>query len=212
MRDYLTIPLRERAARRKKDPVNFAKYPIAVGGIFTLEGEGRVTPHNGCFASLRVHGPAHKVYSGRAINHTGWYTDHFQDNTLWGVVFRLPHGRFMAGTEDSWGNRTIYHEEGVFECDQEAALRADRVAENEAEKERDYQAKEEAERKIEENKEEIARIREELRGLCKELRPVNLSPSICEAVRFKMKTLLKEKAKLYTEIRKFSKNYWEAVA
>lgn len=212
MRDYLTIPLRERAAMRKKDPVNFAHCPIAVGGIFTLEGAGKATAHNGCFASLRIHGPAHKVYQGRAINHEGWFMDNDQLETVWGVVYRLPHGRFMVGTEDSFGNTAVASDEGVFDCDQEAALRADRIAEIEAEKNREFYAKDTAERRIEENKEEIARIRDEIRDLCGELRPVNLTPAICGAVRSRMKFLLGEKARLWAEIRKFSDNYWEAIA
>ena len=82
---------------------------------------------------------------GRAIDHSGWYTDEHRDGAkIRGVVFRLPHGRgFLAGWSMGEGMVTsldacLYGEET------DAALAADELAESAAEAERDYQAAAEA--------------------------------------------------------------------
>lgn len=76
---------------------------------------------------------------GVRIDHEGWFTDpDFQDQTIRGIVFRLPHGRgFLAG----WSmGESMAAEVGrrIYQSDREAARAADRDAESVAEREREH--------------------------------------------------------------------------
>lgn len=92
------------------------------------------------------------------INHTGWWTDEYQDQKIRGIVFRLPRSRgFLAGwTMGESMASTV--EVDIYETEREAAYAADSMAESAAEKEREYQAKEEAERLAEEEREEAEEL------------------------------------------------------
>lgn len=80
-----------------------------------------------------------------SIRHTGWLTDEFGDSeTIRGVVFRLPSGRgFLAGWSMGEGMASSL-EYAVYDDESAAAHVADSLAENAAEKEREYQAAERA--------------------------------------------------------------------
>ena len=83
--------------------------------------------------------------SSVSINHTGWYCDDYYDQKIRGIVLRLPRSRgFLAGWSRGEGmaSNVDYH---VFETEQEAALCADSMAENAAEREKEYQAQMQAE-------------------------------------------------------------------
>ena len=74
------------------------------------------------------------------IKHTGWYCDDYYDEKIHGIVFRLPRSRgFLAGWSMGVGmiSNVDYY---VFESEQDAAHCADSMAENAAEREREYQA------------------------------------------------------------------------
>lgn len=80
---------------------------------------------------------------GRIEN--GWYTDsEFQDETLSGVVFLLPHGRFLAGYErqDRKGRAVdtgaVVDFSETYETALDAARAADSLAESAAESEREW--------------------------------------------------------------------------
>lgn len=90
---------------------------------------------------LRFVGYADDIAKTR-IKHRGWFCDEFQDRTLRGVVYRLPHRRFVPGyycTDDSRGSVTLAFDDV---CDEEidAAILADNLAESVAESEREYDA------------------------------------------------------------------------
>lgn len=76
---------------------------------------------------------------GVRIDHEGWFSDSFQDQTIRGIVFRLPRSRgFLAGWSMGKGmcgdiSRRVYRTE------REAARAANREAESVAEREREYQ-------------------------------------------------------------------------
>ncbi len=82
----------------------------------------------------------------RTIRHTGWFTDDegFSE-TIRGVVFRLSHGRgYLSGhSMGKW--MSSYLEYHVYSNQTDAARVADRMAEHAAEREREYQAKQDAE-------------------------------------------------------------------
>jgi len=76
---------------------------------------------------------------GASIKHTGWWTDEHCDSKIRGIVVRLPHGRFLAGW--SMGESMASSIElDVYDDIIDAARAADSIAENAAEREREYQA------------------------------------------------------------------------
>lgn len=94
------------------------------------------------------------------IDHTGWFTDTFQDSMARGIVARLTHGRFIAGYEwDSNGERVYF--DAVHDNERDAALMADEHARVFAESAREHDEKYQAAKKIEENIEgAFVRLRE----------------------------------------------------
>ena len=86
------------------------------------------------------------------INHKGWYSDEWQEYTIRGLVMRLPNNRgFLAGW--SMGKGMIsFVDYDVFLDEVDAAQCADSMAENAAEREREYQAKWEAEQALEDER------------------------------------------------------------
>jgi hypothetical protein len=76
------------------------------------------------------------------LNHTGWFADNFQDQTIFGIVIFLPHGRFLAGWSMGEGMASSYDGE-IYTDAEEAARAADSLAEDAAEAEREYQEEEE---------------------------------------------------------------------
>jgi hypothetical protein len=119
--------------------------------------------------SFRFAGYAHKIIK---LNHTGWFTDEYQYETTKGVLFRMTHGRFIAGCTDAWnwcdkshsgpvmfkcdssGNVEIYHDETS------AAIAADHIAENWAELCREDNVKQSAESRIEDMRCEVKRLKD----------------------------------------------------
>lgn len=91
---------------------------------------------------------------------TGYYCDeHGDGDTVKPVVFTLPNQRgFLAGWSKGEGMCGSVAP-GIYESEHEAALGAHALTENDAEREREYQARERA---MEEEREH----EEELRGMC----------------------------------------------
>lgn len=96
------------------------------------------------------------------LNHTGWYSDEFGDSEkIRGLVFRLPRSRgFLAGWSMGEGMASAL-ECDIYETEREAALAADSLAENVAEREREYQEKQ--------REEEEARERESVESFAEEV-------------------------------------------
>lgn len=74
----------------------------------------------------------------RTIQHTGWYCDEYQSDTIGGLVVLLPHGRFIAGWTMGDKMASSVHCDIVYDDELTAALQADTIAEQTAERERDY--------------------------------------------------------------------------
>lgn len=93
-------------------------------------------------AGLRLVDYADKL-APRSVRHQGWYLDsEFQDEVYRGAVWRLPHSRgLIAGYCDPNNDGAAFVEIRLIDADDTvgAAHAADRIAELEAEKERDYQ-------------------------------------------------------------------------
>ena len=76
---------------------------------------------------------------GARIEHTGWWTDEYCDSKIRGIVVRLSHGRFMAGWSMGEGMASAIAP-GVYFDIVDAARAADSMAEDAADREREYQA------------------------------------------------------------------------
>lgn len=79
--------------------------------------------------------------SGVRISHKGWYCDDCCDEKTRGIVMRLPNKRgFIAGWSmgEGMASSVDYY---VFDNERDAAFGADSMAENVADREREYQAK-----------------------------------------------------------------------
>ena len=72
------------------------------------------------------------------INHTGWFCDGYGDGSkIRGLVVYLPHGRFMAGWSMGEGMASSVDAD-LYDDEISAAYAADSMAENAAEKEREF--------------------------------------------------------------------------
>ena len=155
----------------------------------------------------------------RRVDHTGWYTDSFQDGTLSGHVLQLPghDGKpiYIPGTAHSdWDGITLYPL-NMFDDALECAQAADSYAEHAAESEREYQAKDQAKQQIAELHEEIVTLRADARALIREMKTARNTastyPVICKALRDKLADIREESRKAYERITKLQNNYWYAV-
>lgn len=80
--------------------------------------------------------------NGANIHHTGWFCDEFQDSKIRGIVARLPHGRgFLAGWTmgESMASEVDAY---VYDDEVDAARAADSLAEQAAERQREFEQEE----------------------------------------------------------------------
>lgn len=135
---------------------------------------------------LRFVGEAHKIrgsgngnlpYFDRAlVDHTGWFIDHFQDQTVCGVVYQLPasrkgESRYLPGVSDAYNDDCAVIDFHSVTDDLTDAIRwADSMAEHYAEAEREYQEKQAREDRAEEIAEEIKTEFADFKLLCREIR------------------------------------------
>ena len=156
----------------------------------------------------------------RVDDHTGWFVNSFQDETVHGMVYRLParDGKplYAPAVSDHCGNPgSCFSFRDVTEDLIGAIREADRLAECWAESEREYEARENARLRIEENREQIKSEYAEFRKLAREIR------ANCEALggMVELKKVLHREyrrvkttvCKLRREIGRLEDNYWEAV-
>lgn len=73
------------------------------------------------------------------IGHTGWFCDRYAaGDTIRGIVVYLPHGRFSAGYSMGDGMASFVDGE-LYDDETSAAYAADSMAENAAERQREYE-------------------------------------------------------------------------
>lgn len=128
------------------------------GRVFSAYGENQLRwIENPESKGLRFVGLAHEVarkIRSRVVEHTGWYLDEFQDETVSGVVYQLPGkdgvSRYLSGYADPFNcdkngrgpallSMEIFEDMDSEAAQREAAQNADHIAERFAEEERAYQ-------------------------------------------------------------------------
>lgn len=165
-----------------------------------------------------------ETYAGRdcGLDHRGWYSDNYQDETLETYAVRLkrfPRLLFYAVKDSCNGDFRVHLDEweeiDFSECEsdyqaqdaiQDAAkslVRSyDSTTQREAEESQEYYRRDQVERDMEENKETLATLRGEIRALAHELKALCPSalaidyPAAGKALRDGLKTLLRERREL----------------
>ncbi len=216
MQDYLSQPLARRLAFHKSKP-DARKFPAAYGYLDTNEKTGIVrdvdgTAHTSNIGGLglRFVGAADTILT--RLRHKGWYVNGNHDETLVGVVYRLPSGRgFLAGFSDPWngekdGSGPCNLEFSVYETAEDAARVADRLAECAGERYREDSLKQDAEYRLEEALGDAEKARDEIRELVAGIRESILAPSVCKTLRAQVRKLRRDYLESIREARGYVEN------
>ena len=189
---------------------------VNFGAVMDESGKRKIWVEDPHAIGLRFIGFADEVCSSNyayrgGIDHRGWFTNDFQDETARGVVYQLPakngRARFMHGVADpvNEGAAMLAYEisEGARENNdrwgasynpdaREAAQMADSMAENFAEIERDYNRASSAAFEHEELGESVKTWRRELLEMLRERRALREThaPAICKGIRARVSDLL----------------------
>lgn len=178
-------------------------------------------------AGLRFVGHADEL-AGRAVDHTGWYTD--DDGiceTYRGAVWQLPardgSAVYVAGYSDpNNAGAALIDFDPIYgapddydgnDAKRDAAMRADDVARIHAERERDYRRLWDAAQRVRDLRESIASARAEHSELASELRAVRAefptieAPRACQALRLQLANLRARVREYRREIAELIDNY-----
>ena len=158
--------------------------------------------HESPATPFRFIGLAHEIVR---LGHTGWYTrDNEYDETARGVVYMLPHNRFLAAIADPYqpnknGSGPCIVETNangqpiIYDSKEDAARAADSFAERYAEAAREDDRRECERMRLEDAASEAVEAlkskREEARALLDEIRASRLSPGLCERMRGELRAL-----------------------
>lgn len=173
-----------------------------------------------------------KAYGSRSIQHQGWYSDAFQDETYRGAVFQLPardgRERFLAAYAqgDGWiidpsqvFSETTRTDTQTDVCDLDSALEAarsaDQMAEREAAKEREYQEAWQAGARWNELGDEIKAARRGALTILRERKRLAAAdlPASRDAVCDHVRRLIEHIAEMRDERRKLTQDFkWRADA
>lgn len=168
------------------------------------------------------------VLAPRCVEHRGWFSDQWQDDVIRGSVTRIRGARctlyvpvtgctgwdgtahYIADAESvPRGSDEAAHDRAI----RDAAARADRLAEIEAEEAREYAAKDQAERDIEEAREAIHATNREALELIKAIKASGggFEAPICSALIHRVRDLLADRAGQFETIKERTRDYWTAV-
>lgn len=160
------------------------------------------------------------------LDHTGWYTTHYCEDLMKGAVvsFRKPgrlygtdadndtqtHKVFLAAYYETDADGATIDYSYFYETARDAAHGADRLAERAAEKEREYQAKDQAERAIDDHRADIHRLNKETLALIKEVKQqTSIFPAtVCELIREHIEDVCEQRRKKFKRIAALQDNFW----
>lgn len=158
-------------------------------------------------------GDAHEV---ARLDHTGWYSDSFQDGLVIGRVLQLPsRGRsscYVPGTYRTDCDGVTIYPLDSYDDARDCARAADGCAEHEAESAREYDAKERAQIEIDELRARIGDLRTDARALIRDIKRYRPEgKAICNALRAQLRDIRNESHRAHKRIERLSDNYWLAV-
>lgn len=149
------------------------------------------------------------------IDHRGWFTDEFQDETYRGIVYQLParHGvsQYVYGYADPNNDGCALLCFNVETDKLEAARQADRFAEIFAEYARDYNRASSAGQQYRDLDDEIKEMRKEALTIAAEMRAARVAkvqaPTICATLRDKVMSLYRSIQKARKERRELMSDF-----
>jgi hypothetical protein len=157
------------------------------------------------------------IYGHRAADSCDWYADNHQDAVIKSAVMQLPArdglARYIPATYcTDWEGATCYPLDW-YETSAEAARAAAHYAETEAEKSREFYARDRAEQDELEARAEIHRINAEALALAREIKQQGraFSPAICSALRGQLLEFVADRREQFALIAARRTNYWSAV-
>lgn len=148
---------------------------------------------------------------------TGYYADNYQDALIcWCVIKIAPKQRnreafYAPVTYGTDYEGVTIHVDNAGSMD-DAKRRGEQLAEREAEESREYHAKDQAEQRIEEERERIHEINKTVIPCLRELKTVKLSSAICGMLRAKIMDYLSEREACFARIDALTNNPWGAVS
>lgn len=161
---------------------------------------------------LRIAGEAHEITTRLPL---GYYVDQFCDETVRGLVVQLParHGRpqYVAAVADPYNKDcALVDFADVTDDKADAARWADGMADRYADDAREFSAKDQAERDIEDAREEIKAAHDRHRELMRGLRVCDC-PTAIGALRTEARRARSDAHNAIKTIRARMDNYWSAV-
>jgi hypothetical protein len=152
-------------------------------------------------------------------DHTiGYYVDSFQDETIHGIVLRLPARRgFLAAVSDECNPDAARVQTGlIWDCPRDAARDADRMAESDAEEQRAHNDAWKAGNNWSELGQEIKDAREAIRALIKDARKVcsslSIAPRVLDVIRADIKAKRREIRRAFEKRRELVDSVWSSYA
>lgn len=152
----------------------------------------------------------------RAAGDCNWYADHYQEAVIKSAVLQLPSRDglpvYIPATYCSdWDGATCYPLD-QYDTPEGAARAAAGYAETEAEKSREWQARDRAEQDTAEARQEIHRINTEALALVREIKKQGraFSPAICQALRGQLLEFMGDRREQFAIIDARAADYWSA--
>ncbi len=201
------------AANRKLYDIPVKKYIE-----YNIAGDDGLRWIENASQGLRFTGYCDKI--NRFIDHTGWFTNEFQEEKLRGVVYQLParkgKAQFIAGYTDPCNDDCARIDfNNIYDDENEAARAADRIAEKTAESEREYNEAWQAGNDYAEKGEELSTIRKATIELLQAIKNKQSEPVICKAIRSQINSQLAEYSELKNKradlIDRFNASYQRAI-
>jgi len=150
------------------------------------------------------------------LRHEGYFADHYQDQVIRGAVWQLPARdgceTYVYGWKDPNNEGAACIDFERTDDKTSAAKWADSMAEREAEKQREFYAKDAAAQDIENFREAIHHNNQDALILIKEIKQAGqFTPAICRALKTQLQKMLDYRARQFELIRKRQRDFWSAV-
>ena len=207
----LSIPL---AKRKGHSPYYWCPSPSAKGGIgfYSSSQDALAMDRAGSPVNLRLEWANVHLHHSRLSHTTGYYADPYGDgDTLQPIIARLPRGRgFLAGWTMGAGMCGTLEPE-IYSEERDAAYAAHSIAENVAEDECDRETEYQAKQRIEDAKGELAIIRRDVLALIVEAKGKGFGSRVCAALRQHVTGRLAKRRELFEEIEKLENDYWNVI-
>lgn len=207
----LSIPM---AKRKGHSPYYWCPSAPTKGGIgfYSSSQNALAMDRAGSPVNLRLEWANDHIKHSRTARTIGYHASPYGDgDTLRPIIARLPRSRgFLAGWTMGAGMCGTLEPE-IYSEERDAAYAAHSIAENVAEEERDREAEYQAKQRIEDAKGELATIRRDVLALIVEAKGKVFGSRVCAALREHVTGRLAERRELFEEIEKLENDYWSVI-